>query len=199
MPMRDTGAIQENAKVAEMTESGPQSLPLRLSFVMSAYNTAQRMIRFSDEKASFVFLFFGIILSIFGVRGDRILLIMGGKAQPGGFRALFIALFLLFLATMVISLFYGLRTIVPHLQSLAESPDHLRLYWFQDVLRLSVNQYLTRLRGLSDEGVVREMVQELYVVMAIERHKFDRINRCLRWAVASFILWVIVILMTLGS
>jgi hypothetical protein len=157
------------------------------------------MIRFSDEKASFVFLFFGIILSIFGVRGDRILLIMGGKAQPGGFRALFVGLFLLFLTTMVISLFYGLRTIVPHLQSPRESPDHLRLYWFQDVLRLSPNEYLTRLRGLSEEGVVREMVQELYVVMAIERLKFDRINGCLRWAVASFILWVIVILMTLNS
>jgi pycsar effector protein len=199
MPMRDGGTIQEDAKVAEMTENAPQSLPLRLAFVMSAYNTAQRMIRFSDEKASFVFLFLGITLSIFGVRGDRILLILGGKAQPGGFRALFIALFLLFLATMVVSLFYGLRNIVPHLQSLAERPDHLRLYCFQDVLKLPVNEYLTRLRGLSDEGVVREMVQEQYAVMAIERHKFERINCCLRWAVASFILWVIVILMTLGS
>jgi hypothetical protein len=199
MPMRDGGTIQEDAKVAEMTENAPQSLPLRLAFVMSAYNTAQRMIRFSDEKASFVFLFLGITLSIFGVRGDRILLILGGKAQPGGFRALFFALFLLFLATMVVSLFYGLRNIVPHLQSLAERLDHLRLYWFQDVLKLPVNEYLTRLRGLSDEGVVREMVQEQYAVMAIERHKFERINCCLRWAVASFILWVIVILMTLGS
>ncbi|HSB79880.1 MAG TPA: Pycsar system effector family protein [Candidatus Methylomirabilis sp.] len=183
----------------EMAENGPQSLPLRLAFVMSAYNTAQRMIRFSDEKASFVFLFFGIILSIFGIRGDRILLILGGQARPGSFRALFIALFLLFLGTMVVSLFYGLRTIIPHLRVPAASPDHLRLYWFQDVLRLPASEYLARLRGLSDEGVVREMVQELYVVMAIERAKFDRINRCLRWAVASFILWVIVILMTLGS
>lgn len=199
MPTRGRGTTQEEAKMIEMAENGPQSLPLRLAFVMSAYNTAQRMIRFSDEKASFVFLFFGIILSIFGIRGDRILLILGGQARPGSFRALFIALFLLFLGTMVVSLFYGLRTIIPHLRAPAASPDHLRLYWFQDVLRLPASEYLARLRGLSDEGVVREMVQELYVVMAIERAKFDRINRCLRWAVASFILWVIVILMTLGS
>lgn len=199
MPTMGRGTIHEDAEMIEMAENGPQSLPLRLTFVMSAYNTAQRMIRFSDEKASFVFLFFGIILSIFGVRGDRILLILGGQARPGSFRALFIALFLLFLGTMVVSLLYGLRTIIPHLRAPAASPDHLRLYWFQDVLRLPPSEYLARLQGLSDEGVVREMVQELYVVTAIERAKFDRINHCLRWAVASFILWVIVILMTLGS
>ena len=199
--MATTGreSSREDAKVIEMTEGGRESLSLRLAFVTSAYNTAQRMIRFSDEKASFVFLFFGIILSIFGVRGDRILLIMGGQARPGGFRALFIALFLLFLATMVFSLFFGLQTIVPRLKSPEANPEHLRLYWFQDVLKLQANEYLARLQSLSDEGVVREMVRELYAVTAIERAKFDRINRCLRWAVASFILWVMVILMTLGS
>lgn len=167
---------------------------------MSAYNTAQRMIRFSDEKASFVFLFFGIILSIFGVRGDRILLILGGRANPGGLRVLFVFVFCLFLATMVISLFQGLKTIVPRLGAPPTAhPGHLRLYWFQDVLRLPVTEYLTRLQGLSDEAVVREMVYELYAAITIEQGKFHRINRCLRWAVASFILWVVLILMTVGS
>ncbi len=58
------------------------------------------MIRFSDESASFAFLFFGIPLSIFGIRGDRLLLILGGHARPGGIRTLLVALFRLFLATM---------------------------------------------------------------------------------------------------
>ena len=31
--------------------------------------------------------------SIFGIRGDRILLILGGQVRPGGFRFLFIMLF----------------------------------------------------------------------------------------------------------
>ncbi len=48
------------------------------------------MIRFSDNKARFGFLFFGTILSIFGIRGDCLLLTPGGQAQAGGFRALFI-------------------------------------------------------------------------------------------------------------
>jgi len=179
---------------------GPEeSLSLRLTFVMSAYNTAQRMIRFSDEKASFVFLFFGIILSIFGIRGDRILLIMGGQIKAGGFRALFISLFLVFLATMVGSLFYGLQTISPRLASPGNTPDHQRLYWCHDVLRFPVNEYLVRLRALIDEAVLQEMAHELYAVMAIERSKFDRINHCLRWAVASFVAWVGLILMTIIS
>lgn len=199
MSVLGAGKDPEKAGPFRETEATEENLSLRLSFVMSAYNTAQRMIRFSDEKASFVFLFFGIILSIFGIRGDRILLILGGRVQPGGFRALFILLFFLFLATMILSLFYGLRTIAPRLQSPAADPKRQRLYWCHDVLRYPVEEYLAHLRALSDEAVLQEMVHELYAAMAIERSKFDRINRCLRWAVASFVAWVGLILMTITS
>jgi hypothetical protein len=192
MDAKETGA-------AELTGESSQDLSLRLTFVMSAYNTAQRMIRFSDEKASFIFLFFGIILSIFGIRGDRILLILGGQARFGAFRVVYIVLFLIFLSTMVIALFHGLKTIAPRLASPAADPRHLRLYWFQDVLALPVNEYLTRLQSLSDQAVLREMAHELYAAMAIERAKFDRINRCLRWAVVSFVLWILLIVMTIGA
>ena len=181
----------------EKTGKKSGSLTLRLSFVMSAYSTAQQMIRFSDEKASFVFLFFGIILSIFGVRGDRILLILGGQAGPTGLRAAFIAVFLIFLGTMITSLFYGLQTITPRLHSPAADPDHHRLYWCHDVLRLPIAEYVARLGSLGDEAVLREMIYELYAAMAIERSKFDRIRRCLRWAVASFVVWVVLIAMTI--
>ena len=94
---RSSVADSQEAETAGTARKCPESLPLRLSFVISAYNTAQRLIRFSDEKASFMFLFLGITLSIFGIRGDRILLI-------------FIMLFLVFLATMVFSLFYASRS-----------------------------------------------------------------------------------------
>ncbi len=199
--MRMMGRVEKpgEAGPVEAAQCSTESLPLRLSFVMSAYNTAQWMIRFSDEKASFVFLFFGIILSVFGIRGDRILLILGGRVQGGGFRALFILLFLLFLVTMVLSLLYGLQTIVPRLGSPLNGPNHRRLYWCHDVLRYPMEEYLTHLRSLSDEAMLQEMVHELYVVMAIERSKFDRINRCLRWAMASFVAWVALILMTITS
>lgn len=60
------------------------SLPLCLSCVVSAYNPAQQMVRLADEKASFIFPFFGINLSIFGIWGDRILFILGGQVRPAG-------------------------------------------------------------------------------------------------------------------
>ena len=186
---------RENAD--EKTGKASGGLTLRLSFVMSAYSTAQQMIRFSDEKASFVFLFFGIILSIFGVRGDRILLILGGQAGPAGLRAAFIAVFLVFLGTMITSLFYGLQTITPRLHSPAADPDHQRLYWCHDVLRLPIAEYAARLRSLGDEAVLREMIYELYAATVIERSKFERIRRCLRWAIASFVIWVVLIAMTI--
>lgn len=186
-------------RAAGLTGETSQDLSLQLTFVMSAYNTAQRMIRFSDEKASFIFLFFGIILSIFGIRGDRILLILGGQARLGAFRVAFIVLFLVFLSTMVIALFHGLKTIAPRLASPTADPSHLRLYWFQDVLALPVSEYLARLQSLSDQAVLQEMAHELYAAMTIERAKFDRINRCLRWAVVSFVLWILLIVMTIAA
>ncbi len=182
---------------AGLTGESSQDLSLRLTFVMSAYNTAQRMIRFSDEKASFIFLFFGIILSIFGIRGDRILLMLGGEARLGPFRVVFIVVFLAFLFTMVVALFHGLKTIAPRLASSAAEPTHLGLYWFPDVLALPMSEYLARLQSLSGEALLREMAHELYAVMSIERAKFDRINRCLRWAVISFVLWIFLIVMTI--
>jgi hypothetical protein len=181
----------------DSAEIAADSLSLRLSFVTSAYTTAQQMIRFSDEKASFVFLFFGIILSIFGVRGDRILLILGGQAGAGVFRALFLLVFLLFLATMIVSLMRGLQTIRPRLHTTASDPGHRRLYWCHDVLRVPAAEYLARLQGLTDKAILQEMVFELYAAMAIERAKFDQINRCLRWTVVSFILWTALIGMTI--
>jgi hypothetical protein len=60
-----------------------------------------------------------------------------------------------------------------------------------------VEEYPARLRELDHEAVVQEMAHELYTAMAIERSKVDRINRCLRWAVASFIAWVGLIVMTI--
>ena len=71
---------------------------LHLSFMISASNTAQGMIRVSGEKTSLVF--FAIGLSIFGIRGDRILLIQADQVGAGGFRFLFNLLFLMFLATI---------------------------------------------------------------------------------------------------
>jgi hypothetical protein len=44
------------------------------------------MIRVSGEKTSLVF--FAISLSIFGIRGDRILLIQADQVGAGGFRFL---------------------------------------------------------------------------------------------------------------
>ncbi len=100
---------------------------LHLSFVISASNTAQRRIRVSSEKTRFVFL--AISLSIFGIQGDRILLILADQVRAGGLRLLFNLFFLMFLATMVVSLLYGLKTIAPRLELLAAKAGHRRLSW----------------------------------------------------------------------
>jgi hypothetical protein len=183
--MLEMGTIGERDGTGTLGKAAgsPENMPLRLTLVMSAHNTTLRMIRFSDENASFALLFLGILLSIFGIRGDR---------------AQFIVLFLLFLATMVRSLFSGLKTIVACLDPLLKNPDRQRFDGNQEVLRFPVAEYVTRLRVFRGVAATQEMVHERYATIAIEPSRFDRINRYLRRADASFVAWVAIIVMTIA-
>ena len=89
-----------------------------------------------------------------------------------------------------------LKIIAPRHTPPVANPGHRRLYWCHDVQRYPVGECLARFRALDEEAVVEEMVHELYAATAIERSKFDRINRCLGWAVASFIARVALFVMT---
>ncbi len=66
----------------------------------------------------------------------------------------------------------------------------------RDVLRYPVDETLERLRAAEGEAVVEGMVHEFSAALMIERSKFDRINWCLRLAVASCIAWVPLIVVT---
>ncbi len=114
--------VSERAESAETGGKRAASLLVHLGIVGSAYNTPQQMIRFSDEKESFSFLFFVIILSIFGIRVIGFCSSWGGPDPAGWLIFLSIMLLHVFLASMVISLFYGPKSIAPRLQSPAVSP-----------------------------------------------------------------------------
>jgi hypothetical protein len=61
-----------------------------------------------------------------------------------------------------------------------------------------VADYVTRLRVFRGVAATQEMVHERYAAVAIERSRFDRINRCLRWADVSFVAWVAIIVMIIA-
>jgi hypothetical protein len=63
--------------------------------VLATYNTYNGTIRSSKKWATFMLPFFGISLSMFGTRGDRILVILGGGSDAWGIRATFVMLLLL--------------------------------------------------------------------------------------------------------
>jgi hypothetical protein len=54
--MLEVGTIRQPDRTGTLGKAAgsPETLPLRLTIVMSAYNIAMRMIRFSDENESFV-------------------------------------------------------------------------------------------------------------------------------------------------
>ncbi len=127
--------VSERAESAETGGKRAASLLVHLGIVGSAYNTPQQMIRFSDEKESFSFLFFVIILSIFGIRGDRILLILG-RARSGR-----VAHFLVHYAPPRVPGLHGdLAVLRPQVHRAPPAvasgePMHRRLSWGHDLLQ----------------------------------------------------------------
>jgi len=101
-----------------------------------------------------------------------------------------------FLGLMSHSLMYALRTIAPTFVESNASPEHRRLYWFEDVQQRGVREYIQTLQGLSDEQVLQEMAHELYSVQTITRAKFERIQRATRSAAASLMVWQVLMVLT---
>jgi hypothetical protein len=171
-------------------------MELKLNFLTSAYNTAQNMIRFSDEKATVVFVFYGILLALLGSRAERMIGALKLPGMGGPLAVLAVLLFFAFLGLMVYSLMYAMRTITPTFATGVRAADRSRLYWCHDVLGREPEDYLKTVEGLSDQQVLREMVYELYSVQSIEKLKFDRVGKAIRSASASLLVWQILVVLT---
>jgi hypothetical protein len=92
---------------------------------------------------------------------------------------------------------YALRTITPTFGASDQAPDHQKLYWFQDVQRRDLREYLEALKGLSEDQVLQEMVYELYSVQGIEKLKFDRIQRATWSAAVALMVWQAIVVLTI--
>ncbi len=171
-------------------------MELKLNFLTSAYNTAQNMIRFSDEKATVVFVFYGILLALLGSRAERMIAALKAPGMGGALAILSVLLFFGFLGLMIYSLMYAMRTITPTFVTGVQAADRSKLYWCHDVLGREPEDYLQTVEGLSDRQVLREMVYELYSVQSIEKLKFDRVGKAIRGATASLLVWQVLVVLT---
>lgn len=174
------------------TAVGQEPAFLQLTFLISAYNSAQRMIWFSDQKASFIVIYYGILLSMLGTRVERLLSFFRAPEAALAPRAALALVGCAFVASMVYSLSYALRSVVPTYAAPVDVRDYRRLYWCHDILAKDVETYFELLRGLDAAALLKEMTRELYAATSIERLKFDRVTRSLKAAVASFVAWVLI-------
>ena len=170
--------------------------PLQLTFLISAYNTAQRMIWLSDQKASFILIYYGILLSMLGTRVDRVLTFFRAPDAAFAPRAALVVVGCAFLASLVVSLAYALRTVLPTYLAPVDVRDYRRLYWCHDILAKDVETYFESLRGLDGEALIKEMTRELYAAVTIQRLKFERVGRSLKAALASFVVWILIFVAT---
>jgi pycsar effector protein len=169
-------------------------------FLVSAYGTAQAMIRFADAKAETLFVIYGVLVALITTRVEPA---VQRLRSPKGFSPLALVTFLLFCAfigLMFYALSQAVSTVRPRFRSpaSAEAGARRRLYWCHDVLARECEAYLAAVRGLSDEAALEEMAQELFDAQAIEAAKFARIGRAYRMSAVSLAVWCLTLVLSLA-
>jgi hypothetical protein len=131
-----------------------------------------------------------------GIRVEHLLTFFRVPGAAMAPRGALVCLGLAFVATMVYSLVYTLRTVLPTYVAPVEVRDYRRLYWCHDILAKDVETYFESLRGLDGESLLKEMTRELFSAVSIERLKLDRVSMALRGALASFAVWLLIFVFT---
>ena len=168
----------------------------KLNFLISSYNTAQTLIRFADEKATVVFIFYGVLLALLGTRADRVIAALRSPGMGGPLNIIALLLGFAFVALMIYSMVFAVRTITPTFETGVQAADRQRVYWCHDVLAREPKDFLAIVEAMGDRDVLREMVYELYSAHRIEKAKFDRVGKATQGAMVGLILWQVMIVLT---
>ncbi len=173
-------------------------LPSQFRFVASAYNTAQAMIRFADEKAEMLFVVYGILMGLMSFRVDVVVRVLRSPARFTPLALVTFLLFCAFLGIMFVGLSFAVTTMHPRFAPAGQggAGDRRRLYWYRDVLAKDREAYLAAVRDLGDEDALAEMAHELYDAQAIERAKFADISKATRISGWGLGLWLLTLILS---
>ncbi len=166
-------------------EANCKNLDRAISWVSVADNKAKFILSielvilgFLMTQAKFIFT---IIITFW--QSKHILKIIGGAGL-----SIIFALYILFAIISIINL---IKVISPKRKPFT---DKKSLFYYQTIADISSTDFKNRMKNITDEEILEELSVQTFNISKVVVKKFDEIQSSIKWLSASFVLWLIMLI-----
>lgn len=182
----------------------------KLNFLYKAIEDAQQAIRFIDTKASILFLFFGIFVSMIGTGLPTYAKYYWH--MPRSLQQLFVVMIVIFLFFVTVSIVLAIKVIFPrsnpsqHIKTASMPKEIFYIYklnsdWkdcFIDrnktMLQTSFEDYFAKYKEMKDEfDIEKELIHELLKVSYIRELKIMRLRKAVMFGIGAIFISLILV------
>lgn len=139
----------------------------------------------ADTKAAAILTGFGLMFTILARFGD---VFSNELFTPGNERWLLILLLMAFTGMSFIAIVQAFRTLIPRFP-----PAPPSLAFFGDISRLSLDEYVASVKGLSETEALEEMLKYNHTLSTIIVTKFTHLKLGIKYIRAAFACWLVLI------
>lgn len=180
----------------EETSSGDLTLNKHIERSIKHLDAVQNWIGNCDTKSSFLFTFYGVIITIIFTSDilDYIVAIFSMTPTRNinfksvvNFTALVVNAVFIFSAFKVV--FHVYNTLRARTRPEMYTQSGLKtnsVVFFNTISRLSFNQFESEINNLTQSEYLKELNSQLYINSNIATEKFEQYNKSLYWVVVSF-------------
>ncbi len=152
----------------------------------------EKLIRASELKAGVVFSFHSLILGLFADRLEHFSQIFKGNI-------LLIILAVLWIATVLISIFYCFKCFRPRIELKYDK----NVFFFRDAVNRfgDIKDYTKEIMKIvgSEEQLFKQLSEQIHVESKIIDQKFKSVNQSIKYFGISFIFIILILLVSLIS
>lgn len=152
-----------------------------LDFFHSELVRVSEWVQFADKKAAFLGVFYSAIIGFLMSQREDILWRMYGRH---GYQcdALLIFALLALLACLGVGIFFLFRAVLPRLNN--GNTDN-SLFYFGNVAKKKIADYLQEMDDLTEERAMREIAEQIHTNSYIADKKMRNVKDSTRWLFAS--------------
>jgi len=160
---------------------------VNLQFFQEELKRISEWIRFTDQKAALVAVYYSALISFLVVKKDIIVICL--KQLSLG--ELFILNSILFLLLIFITLgiFYLFSSIFPRLKNHFNKKS---LFYFGTISRMEFLNFIEKMGSLSEDEMKKQIIEQIYILSVIADQKMNNIQNSIRCLFVSifFILMI---------
>ncbi len=162
-----------------------------LAFLHSELVRVSEWIQFADKKAAFLGVFYSAIIGFVVSQREDILWRLYGRHGYHCDALVVVALLALFVC-LGVGIFFLFRTVLPRLNN--GNTDN-SLFYFGNVAKKKIADYLQEMDDLTEERATREIAEQIHTNSCIADKKMKNVKDSTRWLFASACAFAVLVLL----